>query len=91
MMTVMISINFLSFVAENCAICLEDYKDPTTTTCHHTFCKECFHKALTASPYCPVCKVALRPIIGNQPPNGKMTYKVHCQTTTTSIIVWLCM
>ena len=63
--------------AKTCVICLEDFKDPFITKCNHMFCKECILKAIEASPYCPVCKVALRKIVGNQPPNGTMTYQVY--------------
>ena len=63
-------------LGDKCVICLEDFKDPIATTCNHKFCRGCIEKAVAASPYCPICKVALRAIVGNQPPNGEMTTHV---------------
>ena len=56
-------------------VCLEDFKNPVITKCGHKFCKECIHKSLDVSPYCPICKVVLRPLMGNQP-DGKMNAEV---------------
>ena len=48
--------------------------DPyTSPCCKQLFCKFCFSTALQNSPYCPVCKRALRSVQGNQPVGGKMT------------------
>jgi hypothetical protein len=63
-------------LGDKCVICLENFKDPFMTKCNHTFCRRCIEQAVAASPYCPVCKVALRDIVGNQPPNGRMTTQV---------------
>lgn len=38
-----------------CCICRAPFTDPvTTTTCQHTFCRDCITRALTHSPQCPV-------------------------------------
>ena len=66
----------LLYLGNECVICLENFKDPVITRCKHTFCRGCINQALVTSPYCPICKVALRAIVGNQPPNGKMTTEV---------------
>lgn len=68
------------FLGDKCAICLEHFKDPVMTRCNHAFCRGCIGQALVASPYCPICKVALRAIVGNQPPNGRMTTQVYTVT-----------
>lgn len=38
-----------------CSICMEYYKNPTTISCSHTFCKDCITK--WQSPLCPICRV----------------------------------
>lgn len=38
-----------------CPICMETVKDPMTTRCMHTFCKECLTQALIPRKCCPVC------------------------------------
>ena len=44
--------------------------------CGHKFCKHCIEKSLRYSPQCPICKVFLRPAVGNQPIDGKMDVQV---------------
>jgi len=46
------------------------------TTCQHKYCRDCLTASLHASPYCPVCKVPLREITGNQPDGGKMSHQI---------------
>ena len=46
-----------------------------TTCCKQKFCQSCLDEALKHSCYCPMCKVALKPFRGNQPP-GRMSHTV---------------
>lgn len=46
------------------------------TTCQHKYCRGCLTRSLQASPYCPVCKVPLREITGDQPDGGKMSHQI---------------
>ncbi|XP_069459928.1 E3 ubiquitin-protein ligase TRIM39-like isoform X1 [Ambystoma mexicanum] len=42
-----------------CPICLDYFKDPTTTNCGHSFCRACivgYWEALGANPTCPQCR-----------------------------------
>lgn len=40
-----------------CSICMDVYVDPVTTTCGHSFCKECLHDNFTLNDMqCPLCK-----------------------------------
>lgn len=40
-----------------CSICLQSVigRNPTTTKCGHSFCRDCIHRAIIQSPKCPVC------------------------------------
>ncbi|XP_072315321.1 E3 ubiquitin-protein ligase TRIM21-like [Eucyclogobius newberryi] len=50
----------------SCSICIETFKDPVTTICGHSFCKECLTRSLRLhNPSCPLCKNFLL----NRPPD----------------------
>jgi peroxin-10 len=40
----------------NCTLCLEEYKDPSVTTCGHVFCWNCISDWLRERPECPLCR-----------------------------------
>ncbi|WWC91595.1 uncharacterized protein L201_006541 [Kwoniella dendrophila CBS 6074] len=43
-----------------CAICQSALVDPvTTTSCKHTFCRDCINQAITINPQCPIDRSAL--------------------------------
>ena len=43
-----------------CAICQSALVDPvTTTSCKHTFCRDCISRALVEKPQCPIDRSAL--------------------------------
>ncbi|XP_065920742.1 uncharacterized protein [Dysidea avara] len=60
---------------EECPICKDDITDLVTTKCKHNYCRGCLEKSLQTSPYCPVCKVPLRQVTGDQP-DGRMTHQI---------------
>ncbi|QIX00046.1 hypothetical protein AMS68_005563 [Peltaster fructicola] len=39
-----------------CTLCLEAMKDPSSTTCGHTFCWTCITDWLREQPMCPLCR-----------------------------------
>ncbi|KAH8828494.1 hypothetical protein DL96DRAFT_1799234 [Flagelloscypha sp. PMI_526] len=45
-----------------CCICRLPFTDPVTTTCSHTFCKDCIHSALSHSSLCPIDRSPLDPL-----------------------------
>ncbi|KAL6077074.1 LON peptidase N-terminal domain and RING finger protein 2 [Balamuthia mandrillaris] len=44
-----------------CVLCMKLYYEPTTTSCGHTFCKDCLLRALDHTTKCPLCRAELRP------------------------------
>ncbi|KAL7716058.1 RING-type domain-containing protein [Entamoeba marina] len=42
-----------------CCICYDDYKDPITAPCGHTFCYECILHWVERAGNCPLCKQAI--------------------------------
>ncbi|ORY91194.1 hypothetical protein BCR43DRAFT_421700, partial [Syncephalastrum racemosum] len=42
-----------------CAICCSHFRQPTTTMCGHTFCRNCLVRSLDHMPGCPVCRHTL--------------------------------
>ena len=60
-----------------CPVCLDTYKDPVETKCcKQKFCRKCLDESLSHSSYCPICKTALKAIMGNQPP-GTMSHSIQ--------------
>ena len=59
-----------------CPICLNEMMTLPVETrcCKQKFCQSCLDEALKHSCYCPMCKVALKPVRGNQPPGGTMSH-----------------
>jgi hypothetical protein len=43
----------------DCQVCYALYLDPITTTCGHTFCRNCLHRVLSHAGHCPVCRRGL--------------------------------
>jgi hypothetical protein len=39
-----------------CPICLDVFKDLTSTSCGHVFCRECIRNAILVSQKCPLCQ-----------------------------------
>lgn len=39
-----------------CGLCLQILCNPVTTTCGHSFCKDCLFAAMAAAPKCPICR-----------------------------------
>ncbi|KAF9263267.1 hypothetical protein L218DRAFT_927704 [Marasmius fiardii PR-910] len=67
----MASYNYLDSVNPNlvCCICRMPFMNPvTTTTCAHTFCRECITKSLENTSQCPIDRLPLR--IANLQPAG---------------------
>ncbi|XP_069509862.1 E3 ubiquitin-protein ligase DTX3L-like isoform X2 [Ambystoma mexicanum] len=64
---------------DKCCICLDNFTNKFTTVCKHSFCKECWERAMASNPQCPVCKTAYGKIEGNQPPGTmKHTRNEYC-------------
>ncbi|KAK3243952.1 hypothetical protein CYMTET_46418 [Cymbomonas tetramitiformis] len=42
-----------------CTLCLKLFYDPATTTCGHTFCKQCLLRCVRHNSKCPICRAAL--------------------------------
>ncbi|XP_065883345.1 probable E3 ubiquitin-protein ligase DTX3 [Dysidea avara] len=61
---------------EECPICQGNITDLVITKCRHNYCRGCLEKSLQISPYCPVCKVLLRQVTGDQPDGGRMTHLI---------------
>lgn len=43
----------------DCQVCYALFLDPLTTSCGHTFCRKCLHRALDHSNCCPICRRTL--------------------------------
>ena len=63
------------FYIKGCPICLNEVMTAPVETkcCKRKFCQSCLDEALKLFCYCPMCKVALKPVRGNQPPGGTMS------------------
>ena len=73
------NLNYSLLVA--CPLCLK-HKSATkvTTTCKHCeqiFCKVCLDEALKHNPYCPMCTLPLKIVMGNQPLGGTMEMRTY--------------
>jgi DNA repair protein RAD5 len=44
---------------ENCSICMEQFENPSLTTCGHLFCYSCLKLCLKNNKNCPLCKTDL--------------------------------
>jgi len=45
--------------AMECTLCMEMLYEPVTTPCGHTFCQNCFARAMDHHNRCPMCRVVL--------------------------------
>ncbi|KAF2144906.1 uncharacterized protein K452DRAFT_222049 [Aplosporella prunicola CBS 121167] len=56
----------------DCHVCYNMLLDSVTTSCGHTFCRNCLARALDHTNHCPVCRRALTipPSLGGQPSNA---------------------
>ncbi|GIL44878.1 hypothetical protein Vafri_2333 [Volvox africanus] len=43
----------------DCSLCAQLLFEPVTTPCGHTFCRECFARAVDHRPRCPYCRTVL--------------------------------
>lgn len=43
-----------------CSICMDTFQNPVTTTCGHSFCKECLNLSYELSQVCPMCMTPLK-------------------------------
>ncbi|KAJ1160708.1 hypothetical protein NDU88_001201 [Pleurodeles waltl] len=64
---------------ENCSICLDAFTNKITTKCKHSFCKECWERAISTNSQCPICKTVYGEMKGNQP-DGRMTHVIQEKT-----------
>ncbi|KZS97954.1 hypothetical protein SISNIDRAFT_201727 [Sistotremastrum niveocremeum HHB9708] len=45
----------------NCPLCLEPFREMSTTRCGHAFCHACIERALGVRSECPVCRAVAAP------------------------------
>ncbi|KAF7531689.1 hypothetical protein G7054_g8619 [Neopestalotiopsis clavispora] len=61
----------------DCQICYALFLDPITTSCGHTFCRNCLNRTLTHSEHCPICRrmLSIQPHApsGSAPSNRRLT------------------
>ena len=43
-------------VTLECAVCLENVREPTSTTCGHIYCQPCIRRAIQKTKMCPLCR-----------------------------------
>lgn len=61
---------------ETCPVCLEVLDHPCKLPCGHVFCKRCIDRAVKIAPRCPQCQRNFGIPTGNQPEDGKMSYRI---------------
>lgn len=65
----------------DCQICYALLLDPITTTCGHTFCRNCLHRTLSTSEHCPICRRALslqpKVLADSSPSNERLTKMIN--------------
>lgn len=49
-----------------CAICLSEIENMTTTDCNHSYCKQCIDDCLDNKPECPLCRKNIKYIKNNK-------------------------
>lgn len=49
----------MSFESLRCTICLRMLFQPVTTSCGHSFCKNCLLQSMTLCKLCPLCRTPL--------------------------------
>lgn len=45
---------------KTCPVCMEKFKNITTTACGHCFCWDCIRDSMKYSPHCPQCRTEVR-------------------------------
>lgn len=59
----------------DCQVCYHLLLDPLTTSCGHTFCRQCLHRILDHSNLCPICRrsLTMTPSLQAEPSNRRLT------------------
>lgn len=55
---------FISKMMEDdvrCSLCFNVFFHPVTTSCGHTYCKECLERSFVYSSQCPLCRAPIYP------------------------------
>ncbi|KAL2205089.1 LON-domain-containing protein [Sarocladium strictum] len=63
----------------DCQVCYALYYDPLTTSCGHTFCRNCLHRILDHSRHCPICRrqLTINPLLNrNSCPSNKSITRI---------------
>jgi len=60
----------------DCQVCYNLILDPLTTSCGHTFCRQCVARVLDHSNLCPVCRrrLPMAPGVQAEPSNKRISY-----------------
>lgn len=73
-----------------CSVCLENFQDPITTECGHTFCKECLIQTMTQQrSHCPMCRFQLSRIGKVNQVIAGWTRSLYQQNETTETAIEL--
>ncbi|KAI9885800.1 MAG: 54S ribosomal protein L23, mitochondrial [Watsoniomyces obsoletus] len=59
----------------DCQVCYHLLLDPLTTSCGHTFCRQCLHRILDHSNLCPICRrsLTMTPSLQAESSNRRLT------------------
>lgn len=68
-----------------CTLCMELLYEPVTTPCGHTFCQNCFYRAMDHNNRCPMCRV-----VGSVPPPFRSTVTTVCKSIAFSTLTSVC-
>lgn len=74
----------------DCQICYALFLDPLTTTCGHTFCRNCLHRSVGGSEHCPICRRTLymqpQVLSGATPSNKRLVEMINGFWADTVVI-----